>query len=162
MGPTCAGKTTLASALVDRGWRLIAVGDLIAAAAGGEDNREILVAYGEQLERDRPGQWLAEQLRAAPPGLVLDAIRTEPQLVEVLKVRPAGALVLGLHASDAERRRRFALRRGTRDVRASFDALARTHAELAAVELARRCPHNLDTGESAPAQVLAAMLKLLT
>ncbi len=161
-GPLCAGKTTIALALAERGWVRVSARSAIAAAVGadGELSRNKLIEAGAELERTRPGLWLAEFARRSDLPVVVDSIRTAAQREAAVDLlRPVH--LVGVLADVASRRQRFQERGDVADASANFDLVSDSPAENEAVTIARSLPIVIDTSRLTVADALDALLTAL-
>lgn len=93
-------------------------------------------ALGARLEKERPGEWLMEPAVLAPRPAVVDAARTEAQVVAARALLP-GCLVVHLDAPLEVRRSRFANRVDPIDHGVAFDAMRTDPLEQGAEDLRR-------------------------
>jgi dephospho-CoA kinase len=158
-GPLCSGKTTLANGLAARGWTKVSARAAISAAAGlpADLGRDQLVAVGAELERTRPGIWLADFVARATTPVVVDSVRTLAQVDALVGTIPCARLV-GVVADVATRRQRFQARGDAADVFAEFDAVAESQAEIEAMAVAQQLPTVIDTSRRTPGAVLQIVL----
>ena len=161
-GPLCSGKTTLANELVARGWTKVSARAAISAAAGlpADLGRGQLVAVGAELERTRPGIWLADFVARATTPVVVDSVRTLAQVDALAGTIPSARFV-GVVADVATRRQRFQERGDAADAFADFDEVAESQAEIEAIAMAQQLPTVIDTSRCTPAVVLQIVLDAL-
>lgn len=158
-GPLCAGKTTLAEGLRERGRKMVSARAVITRLAGqGELDRERLQRYGRQLEAERPGVWLLQAALACGEPLVLDSVRTNKQ-AHVARARLPGCRLIHLTAPHEIRRDRFSGRLG---VVAEFDSIAATPLETEAASVAEIADTVIDTSLHDELETLKLALDVAT
>ena len=136
----------LATRLAKLGWHAVTARAVLAAVhPQAKLNREDLQQLGARLEAERPGSWLMEAAAAASRPAVVDAARTEAQVVAARSLLP-GCLVVHLDAPVEVRRARFASRADPSDRGIEFDALRAGALEQEAEDLGRMADLTLDAG----------------
>lgn len=164
-GPVCAGKTTLAHALVASGMTRLSTRELLLTLAGDEvHNRSSLQRLGERLDREQGGRWVVDALRRlASPGdhIVVDAIRTVDQLSELRGVARVVHCHLWAPRLVLERRQ---IERHEQDPAfepQSYARILESGTERRVVELGRDADIVINTEHFPPPAVAAAVAALL-
>jgi adenylosuccinate synthase len=161
-GPVGAGKTTLAQGLAaDVGAAVLHTRAIIEERAGSEP-RASLQAYGEELDRNLGGSWVADPtlaLRAEAAKevlVVVDAVRTAAQIRAIRD----GARVTHVHltARDAVLRSRFRTRSHES---LAYEQVRANPTEAAVDRLADDADLVLDTGTLNVAQTRKRVLTFL-
>jgi adenylosuccinate synthase len=139
-GAVATGKTTLAEQLEERfDARRIGSHELLVArlAEGDRRDRPALQAFGEALDRESDGRWLADDVAVAasrlPEGaiVVVDSARTLGQVEALRQAYGRRVTHVHLYAPNDELRRRYKRRRG-RDLPSYEDV--RSNATEAAID----------------------------
>lgn len=152
-GPTYSGKTSLATRLKDQlGYEILAARSVIRELAGDDlRERDELQNFGEQLETQNPGKWLASAFEAAiictKSPVAVDAVRTGAQCLELTQIAQFQVVHVHVTASMDVRRDRFVSRRDEVDAGASFDEVANHPIEQIAFELEDAADLVVDTTE---------------
>src|SRR2546428_714002 len=137
-GAVATGKTTLAEQLEERfDARRIGSHELLVArlAEGDRRDRAALQAFGETLDRESDGRWLADDVAVAASRLpedaivVVDAARILGQVEALRQAYGRRVTHVHLYAPDDELRRRYKRRRG-RDL-PSYEDVRRNATEAA-------------------------------
>jgi adenylosuccinate synthase len=122
-GPVSAGKTTLATRLVDRFYaKHYKTSRLLEQRAEGhvELERTAMQEFGERLDRDTCGAWVAQDLVPqinkldANAVVVIDAVRISGQIEALREGLPRQVVHVHLDASEQELERRYRRRKRTR------------------------------------------------
>jgi adenylosuccinate synthase len=114
-GRLCSGKTTLALSLPEReDFEVLSARALLQSRSLERlDSREALQTFGELVERETGGRWLADAVaRLRSLGgyrLVIDSARTRLQLKSISDALPDEVAHVHLTADADELRRRLAL-----------------------------------------------------
>lgn len=157
-GPSCAGKSTLATKLMKAGWHVVTARTVIVRAdPQGQSNREALQRRGAQLEQERPGRWLMEAAIEASRPVVVDAARTTAQVAAARELLP-GCLVVHVRADESVRRSRFVGRADPSDLGVEFDTLRVSPIEREAESLAHMADLVLD-GRASRRALLESVLQ---
>lgn len=154
-GPLGAGKSALASELAKAGWEAVRARGVLDPHATLD--RAALQQLGARLEAERPGSWLMEAAAATSRPAVVDAARTEAQVLAARTLLP-GCLVVHLDAPLEVRRSRFARRADPADQEVGFDALRASPLEQQAECLGRLADVILDARAS-PEALLELVLR---
>jgi adenylosuccinate synthase len=164
-GPVCAGKTTLAHALVAAGMKRLSTRDLLLAVTGDEArDRSTLQRVGERLDREQGGRWVVDALRrVASPGdqVVVDAIRTADQLSELRGVTNVVHCHLWAPRSVLERRQTERHAQDPAFEPQGYERNLESETERRVVELARDADVVINTEHFPPSAVAAAVAALL-
>lgn len=140
------------------GWHAVTARAVLAAVdPQAKLDRAELQQLGARLEAERPGSWLMEAAAAASRPAVVDAARTEAQVVAARTLLP-GCLVVHLDAPVEVRRARFASRADPGDHGIGFDALRASPLELEAEDLWRMADLILDA-RATPEALLELVLR---
>ena len=177
-GPVAAGKSSLASglqsnysALVVSTRQLLQARYRVLHPTGDIDARRALQDFGEHLDQQDDGAWLAEDVGTTAVGdeplMVIDSVRVLGQ-IQALRER-FGRRVWHVHlfSSDpAELAHRYEQRRSHAALQelASYDAVLENRTESAVPDLAQHADLVLDTHRNTEADILvrcAARLGLL-
>lgn len=140
-GPLYAGKSSLASCLdQELGFHVIAVRSVIRSLANSVlDDRDALQDFGEQLEKSNPGKWLAAafeaELTSTNRPIVVDAVRTTAQYLELTEAGRPGVVHVHITASVSARRDRFVSNRDEVDLDVPFETVIKHPIEQFAHEL---------------------------
>lgn len=179
-GPVGAGKSTLAGRLANRfGAVHIRTRDLIVERArqNGDtppSDRAGLQAYGEQLDLETNGSWVAQDLAAQINSMdtsrliVVDGVRIAQQVEAMRAAFGRDVVHLHLHAPHNELAARYERRRSTGQSGIkelpSYDDVARNPTEAHVTDLARDADFAIDSKRCSPDDVevrAAAELGLL-
>ena len=157
-GPVCAGKSTLAKGLATaRGVRVLTTRLLIARLLDrrpDELTRGELQTAGDELDRERGGAWVAEEigeLLVERPGLVvIDAVRNADQLAAVRDV--AATFHVHLSADEATLAARYAERSRSNPQLEfpNFESLRANPTEAQVEELVELADLTIDTSRAKP------------
>jgi adenylosuccinate synthase len=159
-GAVCAGKSTLAQELVRAlGARLVSARQTLADLLGKEGpSRSELVEFGEAIERETKGSWLAEAAAShRSEYVVIDAVRTRNQLARIRELVP-NSIHVHVTASTVERERRF--RDSDSSIEdLSFESIANHPIEREAVALGAASDLEIDTSQLSPPDSVATLLR---
>jgi adenylosuccinate synthase len=119
-GPISSGKSTLAKGLADRyGMSIFKTSEILKkyVRRGSEQDRKILQAQGERLDRKTHGRWVLEELREwsnklkSSPEVIVDSVRITEQIQAIREAY--GQIVIHVHltAPMDELEQRFSKRR---------------------------------------------------
>ena len=172
-GPVAAGKTTLATGLVDRyGGTIVKTRETLRnlAAREGVDlrDRRGLQEFGERLDRESNGRWVTEATRSASGDgalLVVDAARITAQVEDLRETY--GRRLVHVHltsSSKEELELRYRTRPSTIDELPTYKAVTENPTEANIAELAATADAVLDTYKNTASDILircAAHLGLL-
>ncbi len=154
-GAVATGKTTLAEQLVERyGAHRIGSHELLIARlpAGAPRDRTALQRFGESLDRDSGGRWLADAVAVAASRqpedalIVVDSARILGQIEALRQAFGRRITHVHLYAPDDELRRRYRRRRA-RDL-PSYDDVRRNPTEAAIDSLIGEADVVIDTSRS--------------
>ena len=164
-GRVSSGKTTLSAGLQQQfGARVVKTKELIRHAAKDLPlERASLQQYGERLDRETDGKWVADALLAVIKDLpqeqlvLVDAIRILPQADHIREALKARVLHIHLEASLEELSKRYERRKATTEVRElpNYSDVTRNSTEERIDDLAHAADIVIDTQRSRPADVLA-------
>jgi len=164
-GRISSGKSKLSGGLQERfGARVVKTKDLIRNLAGNlPPERQSMQEFGEKLDRETKGQWVADAvvtaIKVVPTDglLVVDAIRILAQADAIRARVGTRVLHVHLHASKKELARRYEVRKKHTEIRElpTYDDLTRSDTERRIDELAQAADIVIDTELSAAADVLA-------
>ena len=165
-GRVSSGKTTLSAGLQQKfGAVVVKTKELIQHTAGGSlpAERESLQKYGERLDRETGGKWVADALLAKikdlhPEQLVIvDAIRILPQADRIREALRSRVLHIHLEAALEELASRYERRKPTANIQElpTYSDVTRNSTEQRIDDLARAADIVIDTQRSRPADVLA-------
>jgi adenylosuccinate synthase len=155
-GAVATGKTTLAEELEERfGARRIGSHELLVARlpAGEPRDRAALQTFGENLDCESGGRWLADDVAVAASRLpedaivVVDSARILGQVEALRQAFGRRVTHVHVHAPDDELRRRYRPRRG-RDL-PSYDDVRRNPTEAAVDSLIDEADVVIDTSRDA-------------
>lgn len=165
-GQAASGKTTVAVALAHGlSARLLSVRQVITDLAGtGYLDRVQLQRFGADLETISVGRWLADaataELADAVKILVVDAIRTAPQLAGLRTTFGTGLWHVHLWASVEVRERRYRARESREDRRLLFSEMSRREpGPLAEAEFQRAAQLSIDTTKLSEQAVVARVVE---
>lgn len=169
-GPIGSGKSSLAAALTERfgTFRLSTQGLMadVADSTGGrlEAERRALQDYGEQLDRDTDGRWVADGVaRRITAGevesrvIVVDAVRTLSQIERLRDAFPSQVVHIHLEAPTPVLERRYQQRQQDSpiDELADYSAAASNPTEARTPELREHADIAIDTQRCSQGDVLA-------
>lgn len=166
-GPTCAGKTTIASTLTDHcGYTAVRATEVLASIdpAKGKDRRG-LQAIGRRIESETRGQWLAAAAASVVEAgklVVVDSARTEAQLKGLIDLI-ADCRVVFVDCDRVERRSRFDDRRRTAGgyLESSFVEVEADPIEREIHRLRRLAAVTIDTSSTTQDAVVASLISNL-
>jgi adenylosuccinate synthase len=168
-GPVGAGKSTLARNLADRyGLAYVRTQDLMRdiAVERGEDlppERRALQEYGEKLDVETSGRWVADQVSAMisrgdllGPLVIIDAVRIVRQIDALRDAFPSEVAHIHVHAPTEVLARRYKARvdSGLTEL-ADYEAVSANKTEASVGHLAADADVSIDTAQSSEGDVLA-------
>lgn len=176
-GPVGAGKSTLARELAARfEMSHVRTQDLMrdAATDRGEtidSNRRAMQAYGQHLDEQTEGRWVADGLGQLVAGglisssiVIVDAVRLVKQVESLRVAFPARVVHVYLHAPESVLSARYEDRQDSGlDELPSYSDVAADATENAIADLERDADVSIDTQRSTPSDVItrvAAALRL--
>lgn len=162
-GPIAVGKSTFTKELVERfGAIRVSTRTLLIKASEGSEDREMLIALGDDLDARTAGTWVLDQFMAetdgAPGDMVwlVDAVRTADQVEKFREKFGRRVIHVHLTAPIGVLRERYLKRPAELKEFASYDeAKAHGKTEPRIHELADNADVVLDTHRSSAASLLA-------
>jgi adenylosuccinate synthase len=168
-GPVGAGKSTLARNLADRyGLAYVRTQDLMRdiAIERGEElppERRALQEYGEKLDVETSGRWVADQVSAmisrgdvVGPLVIIDAVRIVRQIDSLRDAFPSEVAHIHVHAPTEVLAKRYKARvdSGLTEL-ADYEAVSANKTEASVGDLASDADVSIDTAQSSEGDVLA-------
>lgn len=160
-GPVAAGKSTLATSLVERFNVLrVKTQDMIRKLKGTALDRAALQRAGEELDRATDGAWVARELTpyitdsGSERAILVDSVRLPSQIAAIRRAFGQQVFHLHLTAPEAELSARYAARRTAMHELSTYTALRADETERSVETLQTLADIVIDTLRSTPDDVV--------